>query len=96
MDYELPKVSDEFIKSLKTRNPSLENMEMLLPVTDKMLLENLIDEKNREIERLKKELKARPEPLDEIGWMSTIGNCDNVQEVYDEMVRLGFLKAEKF
>jgi hypothetical protein len=68
------------------------NMELMTPVTDKMLLENLVDEKNREIARLKKELESRPAPMskDQVG--RHLIQCQNIDEVVDLLMKLGLVK----
>ena len=68
------------------------NMELGIQLTDSAILENLIDEKNREINRLRIELARRPKIMDEHEWFEHFGSCDYITECMDKMVELGYVK----
>jgi hypothetical protein len=72
----------------------MNNLELAVPITDKMILENLIDEKNREIEKLKNDIAKLPKLLTAMERIEHFWNCGNISETIDKMEELGYVKPE--
>ena len=72
-----------------------DTMEMPLPETERMKLEKLIDEKDREINELKLKLKNSPKPLTEDEWGEHFSGCQDIGETFDMMIKFGFISDEE-
>lgn len=64
----------------------------LMPESERMRLEKIIDSQKLQIKKLKKKQAVVMTPNQ---WMERFGNCNNIQDTYDTMERFGYITKQR-